>query len=173
VPRNIEIKARAAALELIEARARAIADAGPFELEQDDTFFTCRNGRLKLRILGAEHGELIFYQRPDEPGPKLSQYTRVATATPQALREALAQALGIVGRVRKHRTVYLAGATRIHLDRVEGLGPFVELEVTLAESQSSAEGVRIAQHLLEQLGVDAASLISQAYVDLLRDAAPA
>jgi len=59
----------------------------------------------------------------------------VPTAAPDALREALTLAYGVIGRVRKVRTLFMAGRTRIHLDRVEGLGEFLELEVVLAEHE--------------------------------------
>ncbi|HTX23324.1 MAG TPA: class IV adenylate cyclase [Steroidobacteraceae bacterium] len=163
--RNIEIKAHAPDLSQIESRARALADQGPFDLTQDDTFFGCAHGRLKLRELAPDHGELIFYQRPDVPGPKLSEYTLAATSTPASMRAALAGALGVVGRVRKRRRLYLAGQTRIHLDQVEGLGTFMELEVVLTDSQTAAEGEAIAERLLEQLGIRKTDLVSGAYID--------
>jgi predicted adenylyl cyclase CyaB len=166
--RNVEIKARAADLPRIEVRARALADQGPFELRQDDTFFVCPNGRLKLRELAPHRGELIFYRRPDVPGPKLSEYTMLSTETPALMRVLLSQALGVIGRVRKLRRLYLAGQTRIHLDEVEGLGTFVELEVVLEESQSPQDGEAIAERLLAQLGVAKADLVSGAYLDYLR-----
>ncbi len=165
--RNIEIKARAADLSRIETRARVLADQGPFDLQQDDTFFVCPNGRLKLRELAPDRGELIFYRRPDVPGPKLSEYTMASTATPGLLRAILGDALGVLGRVRKRRRLYLAGQTRIHLDQVEGLGTFVELEVVLDESQSAQEGEAIAEHLLAELGVGKPDLVSGAYLDHL------
>jgi len=75
---------------------------------------------------------------------------------------------GEVGRVRKARTLFLVGRTRIHLDEVEGLGHFMELEVVLREGESTEAGVREAHGLMERLGVKAAQLIDRAYVDLLR-----
>jgi PAS domain S-box-containing protein len=167
--RNVEIKARVANLDELEARAREIADQGPFDLLQDDTFFGCAAGRLKLRELGPDRGEVIFYERPDIPGPKLCHYTIVPTQTPSLLRTTLSDALGVIGRVRKHRRLYLSGASRIHLDEVDGLGSYLELEVVLAESQSQAHGEAVARHLLSRLGVEEASLVSEAYVDLLQE----
>lgn len=166
--RNIEIKAQVGDLGEIEARARALADRGPFDLVQDDTFFACANGRLKLRELAPDRGEVIFYQRPDVAGPKLCVYTRSTTQAPALMRATLGGALGEIGRVRKRRRLYLAGPTRIHLDQVDGLGSYVELEVVLDDSQPAAEGEAIARRLLSQLGIDPASLVEGAYVDLLR-----
>jgi len=79
----------------------------------------------------------------------------------------LGQALGAAGRVRKERTLYLIGRTRVHLDRVEGLGDFLELEVVLADGEAEASGLAEARRLMAALGVDEAALVAGAYVDLL------
>jgi predicted adenylyl cyclase CyaB len=165
--RNVEIKARIEGVEAVAPRAAALADRGPIEILQDDTFFVCPEGRLKLRTLSDDHGQLIFYRRPDRPGPKESFFVISPTSSPDTLREALSLAYGQAGRVRKHRTVYLVGRTRVHLDRVEELGDFLELEVVLAEGELSATGVEEAHRLMAALGVTAAQLIEDAYVDLL------
>ena len=165
--RNVEIKARIENIDAVASRAATIADQGPFEIPQDDTFFKCANGRLKLRQLSSDHGELIFYRRSDQAGPKESFYVRAVTADPAALRECLALAHGQVGRVRKHRTLYLAGRTRLHLDRVAQLGDFLEIEVVLDDAESVDSGVREADDLMKRLGVDPSQLVEAAYVDLL------
>ena len=165
--RNIEIKARIASVEALAAKAATIATEGPVGIVQDDTFFRCGNGRLKLRAFSPASGELIFYRRPDRQGPKESFYLRSPTTEPDTLRESLALAYGQAGRVRKHRTLFLAGRTRIHLDRVEGLGDFLELEVVLEENEPSEAGVREAHELMAALDVQPSQLIEGAYVDLL------
>jgi predicted adenylyl cyclase CyaB len=169
VARNIEIKARIASVAAVSARAAQLADAGPTEIEQDDTFFECRAGRLKLRVFAQGDGELIFYRRSDRHGPKESFYVRTPTAAPDSLRETLTLAYGQAGRVRKHRTLFLAGRTRIHLDSVENLGDFLELEVVLHENESTEAGVREAEDLMQRLGVSPSQLIDRAYVDLLAE----
>ncbi|CAG2149262.1 class IV adenylate cyclase [Cupriavidus numazuensis] len=166
--RNVEIKARLDSIGAIEPRVAALADSGPERIEQDDTFFPCANGRLKLRAFGPDRGQLIFYARSDQAGPKESFYILSPTASPDTLRAALTAAQGEAGRVRKVRTLYLVGRTRVHLDRVEGLGDFLELEVVLADDESVAAGVAEAHGLLERLGVETGALIEGAYVDLLR-----
>jgi predicted adenylyl cyclase CyaB len=165
--RNIEIKARIESIAAILPRVAAIADQGPIEILQDDTFFGCETGRLKLRAFSDSAGELIFYRRPDQEGPKESFYIRAPTSHPESLRETLTLAYGQAGRVRKKRTLYLAGRTRVHLDDVEGLGHFLELEVVLREGESAAAGVREAEQIMQQLGIGSSQLIDRAYVDLL------
>ena len=61
MPRNIEIKARVDDLDALAARVAAIATSGPTAIAQDDTFFPCPAGRLKLRELADGTGQLIFY----------------------------------------------------------------------------------------------------------------
>jgi len=165
--RNVEIKARISSVEALVPRVAALADRGPVEIEQDDTFFVCERGRIKLRALSATEGQLIFYRRANQAGPKESRFVISPTASPDSLRDALTLAYGSAGRVRKHRTLYLIGRTRVHLDRVESLGHFLELEVVLAEGESPDAGVKEARALMTALGLADDQLIDGAYVDLL------
>ena len=168
--RNIEIKARVADLDALRVRAAAIADSGPIEIPQDDTFFACANGRLKLRVHADGRGELIAYRRADDGGPKVSDYLLSPTNSPDTLRDALACSNGVEGRVVKHRTLFLVGRTRVHLDRVRGLGDFMELEVVLADGDAVEGGVREAHDLMARLGIAQEALVRGAYHDLLRAA---
>lgn len=171
MPRNIEIKARIAGVEALLPRAHALAGGTPQPIAQDDSFFVVPYGRLKLREFADGSAELIHYHRDDSGAAKASDYVRVAVPDPAALRETLARACGLLGRVRKQRLLLIArqGAfsTRIHLDRVEGLGDFMELEVMLAEGQGDDEGRAVADALMQQLGLQHAERIAGAYMDLL------
>jgi adenylate cyclase class IV len=167
MPRNIEIKARVDDLAALERLVAGLADSGPIAIPQDDTFFVCNAGRLKLRVFTNSEGELIFYRRANEQGPKESFYIRSPAPDPDSLREALGLAYGLAGRVIKHRTLYLVGRTRVHLDRVDGLGEFLELEVVLEEGEPTETGVREAHDLLARLGIPDSWLVETAYVDLV------
>ena len=167
MPRNIEIKARIPRIDALLAKAAAIADRGPVEIAQDDTFFRCESGRLKLRTLSPSAGELIFYRRADRQGPKESFYHLTPTSEPDRLRETLSLACGQIGRVQKARTLFLVGRTRIHLDRVEGLGDFLELEVVLEDGEPLEAGMQEAHDIMARLDVEPSQLIEGAYLDLL------
>lgn len=168
MPSNVEIKARIASVQDLVSRAQALSDDPHAQLiHQDDTFFTVPHGRLKLRVFSDGTGELIHYHRSDEGGPKVSDYVISAVPEPDSMREALERACGVRGRVRKQRILVLVGQTRVHLDRVEGLGDFLELEVVLQDGQSEAEGRAIALLLMDRLGVPASDLVAGAYLDLL------
>jgi len=167
MPANIEIKAaltdRAAAL----ATAARLSNSGPEIIHQEDVFFRCEGARLKLRIFAPSRGELIRYQRDDVAEVRCSRYSIARTSDPQILLDILTHTLGRVGTVKKTRTLYLAGQTRIHVDVVEGLGDFLELEVVLRAGQTEAEGKRTAVELLREFGISEQALIGQAYIDLV------
>lgn len=167
VPSNVEIKARIRDLDRLEQAVAAVADGPAAQLDQDDTFFECSRGRLKLRRFADGSGELIFYRRPDGDGPRRSEFLKAPTRDPAVLGDVLADALGIAGTVRKRRLLYRVGQTRIHVDRVEGLGDFLELEVVLSAGQTTADGEAIAQALMRRLGIRDDDLVPIAYVDLL------
>jgi adenylate cyclase class IV len=168
---NIEVKARIRNWARQHAEARRLAGGDGEIIEQVDTFFTVPSGHLKLRQLGDERGELIFYERPDLPGPKLSEYSISHTTTPAQLCETLARALTIYGEVRKRRFFFIStkweSHTRIHLDEVKGLGQFIELEVVLAPGQSPEIGEKVAEKFRTALDIRDADLIDCAYVDLM------
>jgi predicted adenylyl cyclase CyaB len=169
MPRNVEIKARVWDMDAVRARAQALSDAPAVVLEQEDTFFHVPEGRLKLRIFPDGKGELIAYRRADSVEPRTSEYFVVRTSQPTRLAALLGRALGIRGIVRKRRLLYLAGRTRMHLDDVEGLGAFLELEVMLTDGEDEAAGETIARRLLADLGVRDEDRVAAAYIDLLEE----
>jgi len=169
MPRNVEIKARIDGdqFELLRKQVTKLATEGPVELNQTDTFFNCNNGRLKLREFGDSTAELIFYQRPDQAGPKTSNYV-LSKCDPETMKAALAGSNGIVGVLKKKRELFFIGQTRVHLDTVDDLGTFLELEVVLNGNQTEESGQDIAEQILATLNIAQSRLISTAYIDLLR-----
>lgn len=167
MPANIEIKARARDFDAVKSRAEKISDTPVETIRQEDIFFNASRGRLKLRVLAPDRGELIYYERLDQSGPKRSDYHLAATCRPDSLRRVLELACGVRGVVRKTRHLYMAGQTRVHLDEVQGLGRFLELEVVLREDQSDAEGQAIAEKLMMEPGIEKSDLLEGAYMDML------
>jgi predicted adenylyl cyclase CyaB len=167
MPTNIEIKARVPDPQALQARAEALSQSPVEIIEQEDTFFNVPGGRLKLRWLSPTLGQLIYYTRADQSGPKQSHYRISQTPDPASLQSVLAEALGVRGVVRKRRRLYMVGHTRVHLDEVQGLGSFMELEVVLQPGQTPAEGEQIAARLMQQLGIRPDDLVQAAYMDLL------
>jgi predicted adenylyl cyclase CyaB len=167
MPANIEIKARVADFESLQKAADQLSDSGCQIISQEDTFFNCPGGRLKLRELNPQRGQLIYYQRQDIVGPKHSEYKIFETNDPAGLKLILETAFGIRGVVTKTRYLYLVGQTRIHLDDVVGLGKFMELEVVLKPEQTDAQGQAEAEKLMSTLGIKETDLIDSAYMDML------
>ena len=165
--RNVEIKARARNFDRQSRLALKLATVPPERLIQEDTFFNVPAGRLKLRHIQGHPAELIHYSRTDSPGPKESRYTIYRLENPEDLKRVLTSALGVRGVVRKNRMVSLVGQTRIHLDQVEGLGEFIELEVVLDTGEDIECGTVIAETLMSQLEIEKRDLVAAAYVDLL------
>lgn len=168
MPANVEIKARLRDVAGLEAAARRLSgQAAPTVIIQSDTFFLAPNGRLKLRELKGEPAQLIYYKRSDTTGPKLCDYHISSVTNPAELKETLSLALGVRGEVRKERKLYLVGQTRVHVDDVAGLGDYMELEVVLRPEQTVEEGQKVADQLMEELGVTSGDLVQGAYLDLL------
>lgn len=170
MPRNVEIKARLAEPAKFRARVEELADEGPILLEQEDTFFYSRRGRLKLRK-EAGGSELIYYERVNQSGPSESQYFIESFVEPATIEAMLSVALDVRGTVRKSRRLYKIGQTRVHIDEVLGLGSFVELEVELDAAQETSEGEAIARQLMERLDLSDEDMVAESYIDLFGEPA--
>jgi predicted adenylyl cyclase CyaB len=168
--RNIEIKAKAGDFQRQMSIAAHLAGDEPQRLTQTDTFFAVPHGRLKLREFGDGTGELIHYHRANKLEPTACEYVIHPVSRPAGLKDTLTNALGVRAVVKKKRIVYMVGRTRVHLDDVEDLGQFLELEVVLEDGEDAARGAAIADDLMARLEIDPGDLIEQAYVDLLEEA---
>ncbi len=164
---NIEIKARVDSVADLEPLVIELGAQRQGVLAQTDVYFKSQRGRLKLRRTNQRTPELIHYQRGDRTGPKGSRYQRWPLKDAEETQEALGAALGVKGVVQKDRTLYMLDRTRIHLDRVKGLGEFLELEVVLQHEGQSAQGRRTAHDILNKLGIAKADLLKGSYIDLI------
>src|SRR5437773_1578294 len=127
--RNIEIKARCKDLNAARARAESLGAKFAGTLDQVDTYFHVPNGRLKVRQIYNEHTELIFYSRENITEPRPCDYHVITiTEWDKSVIAVLSKAMGVRGIVRKRRELLLWHNVRIHLDEVEKLGTFIELE---------------------------------------------
>lgn len=164
---NIELKARLASLDTARRIAISLADTRLPDQHQIDTYFHCRDGRLKLREIVGERAELIAYRRPNEIGPKASTYFLLPVEVPEQCKEALATTLGIRSRVEKHREIYLHRNVRIHLDRVVGLGEFLEFEAVLGEEYPEAQSQKLVHELRQKFKITDDDLLDSSYGELI------
>lgn len=169
---NLEIKARVPDWERTLQSARGLTGDPGVTFRQEDTFFVTPFGRLKLRCLDDTAWELIYYERLDAPGPKSSTFFKIPTSRPEGLADLLSQTFGVRGVVRKERTLLMYTNTRIHLDRVDGLGDFLELEIPMSPRTDRNAAQRQAFELMRSLQVEPGHLVEGAYLDLLERAHP-
>ena len=167
---NVECKARAADLDLLAQRCVELGADDHGVLAQRDVYFAGTRGRLKVRDQDVDGSSLIAYRRPDDTADAESHYVLASVSDPDALLEALDAALGTTVVVAKRRRLFLWKNVRIHLDDVERLGTFVELEGVVAPDGSDLEVTRErVARLREDLGITDDTLVAVGYSDLLLD----
>ena len=165
--RNIELKARCDDLSAARQGARSAGAIEQRLLIQTDTYFHCRNGRLKLRQIEAEKSELIWYARADSAETRSSDYILTPISDSPDMLAALSAALGVRITVRKRRELWLYQNVRIHLDEVDGAGSFVEFEAVIGSDADEAAAPAQIEHLCVAMNIFKKDLVSQSYSDLL------
>lgn len=168
---NIEIKARCADVE----RVRRILNEHKAEFKgtdhQADTYFKVPKGRLKLRRGNIENA-LIYYERPDQAGPKRTEVSlfRTDAAGAEQLHTAMTSALDVLVVVDKRREIYFIDNVKFHIDAVEGLGSFIEIEAIDESGAIEPEKLRQqCEHYIRLFGIPPADLIERSYSDLLAE----
>jgi predicted adenylyl cyclase CyaB len=165
--RNLEFKARIEAPAAALRRAREAGAELWGDLRQTDTYFAVPRGRLKLRETAGFQAQLVYYERDESAPDRPSDYLTTPVGDGAALREALSRALGVVAVVRKRRTLLLLDTVRVHIDNVEELGPFLEVEVPVRADEAAAR--REMSSLLAALGFAWDDCVRASYVDLMRE----
>jgi len=165
--RNLELKSRCSDLD--EAAARALSlnarDAG---LEvQTDTYFRVSSGRLKLREIEGKPAVLIFYERPNAAGTRLSKYHLVGVTDAVAMKALLSDAFGMRRVVAKQRRIWLWQNVRIYLDEVAGLGSFIEFEAVINSEAEEFAAPGQLHELCRAFAISSGDHIAASYADLL------
>lgn len=165
---NIEIKARCADPSFIRNYLQSQNAIFKGQDEQTDTYFNVSNGRLKLRQ-GIIENSLIFYKRENIAGPKLSEVLLYkVTENSDLLKKALSQAHGIKIIVLKKREIYFIENVKFHIDKVEGLGSFVEIEAIDSDGSLGIDFIRKqCNYYLQQFNINEADLITESYSDMI------
>lgn len=165
--KNVEIKARCNDPDRIESILMENgADFHGTDV-QCDTYFNVANGRLKMRQGNIENA-LIYYDRQDKAGPKKSEFILYRSDDLQELLPVLEKSLGIMKKVVKTRKIFYIDHTKFHIDHLEGLGNFVEIEVMdIEEKKSHEELEKICMHYMNLFDIKNNDLIEKSYSDLL------
>lgn len=135
--------------------------------EQTDTYFEVPNGRLKLRE-GKIENYLIFYKRGDEAGPKKSEVVLYKPSDIKKLKEILLKSLSAIVSVKKTREIFFIDNVKFHIDRVDNLGGFIEVEAISPDGKVPEETLqRQCNHYLKAFGINEEDLVASSYSDLL------
>jgi homotetrameric cytidine deaminase len=136
-------------------------------LVQRDTYFAVPKGRLKLREQEPGGAVLIAYERPDDAAAHVSDYRLIPVADADAgqLRAGLEAVAGVRVVVDKRRRLLLWDSVRIHLDDVDGLGSFVELEAVAGPDSDLAREHELVAQVRTALGIEDANLREGSYAD--------
>ncbi len=165
MPRNLEVKATIRSVLEAEQTARFINATFEGTLHQVDTYFNVPRGRLKSREINNESAELIFYERDESSKHRESNYRVFPCGEISLLKEILEKSLGIRATVKKKRDLFMYNSTRIHLDEVENLGSFLELETPVEDSLDEAQ--EVVAFLVREFNIQDADFVLGSYVDLL------
>ena len=167
MPLNVEIKARTIQPEFARTYLRNnTAEFRGTDL-QTDTYFNVSHGRLKLREGNIENN-LIYYERQNVPGAKESNFQLIRVPDAGGLKNILVRSLGVKIVVKKKREIYFIRNVKFHIDEVEGLGNFAEIEASdLYADISKEELQKQCNFYLVELKINEEDLISVSYSDLL------
>jgi len=167
---NVEIKARCRDAEAVRRILRARGADFRGVDHQLDTYFRVEAGRLKLRE-GDIENHLIYYERPNRPGPKRADVRLLPAEPGGELKRMLTEAIGVLAVVDKRREIYFIDNVKFHVDEVDGLGHFVEIEaqaaVELGAPDPESDLRAQCQAYLDLLAVDPDDLVSESYSDLI------
>lgn len=164
---NVELKARCESLEAARIVCRELGAEFVWEATQTDTYFSTGSYRVKLRESSIGKSEMVWYSRGNAPGARKSSYRLMPVSDPAEKKRIFAADMGIKVVVVKTRSLWRWRGVRIHLDRVEGLGDFLEFEAVLRDELSEAEGHRLVKHLVSAFGIELVDLVSYSYSDLM------
>jgi adenylate cyclase, class 2 len=132
--------------------------------KQTDIYYKVNCGRLKLRIINDSKGNLIFYDREEQTGKRVSKYIISETENFKELDSILRKLLRVTIRVHKIREIYVHQNIRVHLDRVKNLGKFIEIEIIYENLQKAKYQM---EKIISQLNLKEKDFIKKSYSDLL------
>lgn len=165
MPVNIEIKAHCPDPVFIAEKLNSLKADHKGVDHQVDTYFVVTEGRLKLRE-GSIENNLIYYQRSNQSGPKKSDVMLYPTGKDQSIKNILDKVLGVNVVVDKKREIYFIDNVKFHIDKVEGLGSFVEIEA-IGEAGEEERLDGLCRKYMEILNISPDQLIDRSYSDML------
>lgn len=166
--KNYEIKTRINNYSQIKKHIKSFQslckNSDSFAELQRDIYYKVHSGRLKLRIINNSVGNLIQYQRRETSGKRVSNYTIFTTEDFKTLDQILRTQLSVLTEVNKKREIVICDEVRIHLDKVEGLGLFLEFEVVYKNLNSAKKKM---SELIKFFRLNEQDFIKHSYSDMV------
>jgi predicted adenylyl cyclase CyaB len=131
---------------------------------QEDIYYKVNTGRLKLRIINSSHGTLIYYNRSNKTGKRVSDYLLSHIPEPSELSKTLGILFKETVRVKKNREIFRTDEIRVHIDNVSRLGKYLEFEVIFNSFKKAEKAMK---GLIEHFKLDEKCFIKGSYSDLL------
>ncbi len=163
--KNLEIKIRLENASQINSIRKSLSNYTRSSEKQTDIYYKFEKGRLKLRIINDKDGNLILYDRAEKKSKRISHYTISRTKDFRELDYILTRQFGVLIKVIKKREIYIQNNVRVHLDKVTGLGNFLEIEIIYSDLLNAKK--QMAQ-LTGLLNLDETKFIKNSYSDLLK-----
>jgi predicted adenylyl cyclase CyaB len=161
---NLEIKVKILRKSNVIKRLKKLGARPVFVMEQTDYYFQLGANKEKLRIINNHEYQLITYHRIEKQGRKDSRYGIKKLGANE--KDMLLKSRKIVKTVNKTRELWEYGNTRIHIDCVENLGNFLELE-TVIKGISLAWGEDEFKTVANALRIDFTDAVAASYSDLV------
>lgn len=162
---NFEFKARLSDEQHVRAVLKNLRARFVGTDHQVDTYFRVPEGRLKIRE-GRIENALIFYRRDDKPRARRAAIDMMLLPRRNSVRAILSNALGVLAAVEKRREIFFVGNVKIHLDRVRGLGKFLEVEA-ISRTGDSKKIHAQARRFQKLFRIPTADIIPHSYSDLI------
>ncbi|MDO8569643.1 MAG: class IV adenylate cyclase [bacterium] len=168
---NIEIKAKCSNHKNVREILKSLSADFKGIDHQIDTYFKVNHGRLKLREGNIENF-LIYYDREDKESPKQSDIILFKSTLGSTLKSILINSNSILIVVDKKREIYFIENVKFHIDTVQDLGTFMEIEVIDEDGSIGKEKLlEQCNQYLKLFDISESDLISVSYSDLLLEKA--
>jgi predicted adenylyl cyclase CyaB len=135
-----------------------------FEEQKDIYYYKVDGKRLKLRIINNEYGHLVYYDRKDSRNKRVSKYLLSDTKNPLELDKILRRFFKVQLIVKKTREIFIVKNLRIHLDRIQSCGIFLEFEIIY---KSLDEAKTLMKELMKYFNIKRTDFTKDSYSDLI------
>jgi adenylate cyclase, class 2 len=134
---------------------------------QTDTYFKVPEGRLKIRKGNIEN-KLIHYERGDNLNSKKSDVLLIDLKKAQYLEKITRKTHDVLVEVKKQREIYFIDNVKFHIDNVENLGDFIEIEAISEDNSILLEKIKEqCDYYKNKFKIKKSELIKNSYSDML------